>query len=424
MTPVRRPLSRIYWHRTFHSLVHARNFRLFFLGQLVSVTGTWMQMVATAWLVLQLTGSGVALGIETALAFGPIIVLGPWAGTLADHRDKRRILIGTQVAFGALALALWALVATGSATLSVVYVLALLQGVVTAIDMPARQSFYAEMVGPDDVANAISLNSAVMTGTRIIGPAFAGIAIAALGLAACFLVNGLSYLAVIGALLAMRPDELHRRPNEGPATGRVRAGLRYVWTTPELRRPLMLMAVLFTFSFNFSVLLPLLAIDAFGGDAGTLGLLLSFMGIGSLVGALAMANRRGATPRRLAWQATAFGAVSLAIAIAPTLAVELAALVVVGFVSIVFMITANSFLQLTARPDMRGRVMAIYGVVFLGGTPFGGPIAGFVGEHLGPRAGVALGAAIALAASLVALRAFGREPAVVTGIAEDRALAA
>ncbi len=415
---------RRHLHRTFHSLVHARNFRLFFSGQLVSVTGTWMQMVATAWLVLQLTGSGVALGVETALAFGPMIVLGPWAGTLADHRDRRRILIGTQVAFGALALVLWALVATGSATLSVVYVLALLQGIVTAIDMPARQSFYAEMVGPDDVANAISLNSAVMTGTRIVGPALAGVAIATVGLAACFLVNGLSYLAVIGALLAMRPDELHRRRYDGPAKGRVRQGLRYVWTTPELRRPLMLMAVLFTFSFNFSVLLPLLAVDSFNGDAGTLGLLLSFMGVGSLVGALAMANRRGPTPRRLAVQAAAFGVLSLAMALAPTLSFALATMVVVGFAAIVFMITANSLLQLTARPEMRGRVMAIYGMVFLGGTPIGGPLAGFVGEHLGPRAGLALGAVIAVAAGLIALRVFGRGAEMPGALVEEPALAA
>lgn len=421
MTKVRRHL-----HRTFHSLVHARNFRLFFIGQLVSVTGTWMQMVATAWLVLQLTGSGVALGIETALAFGPMIVLGPWAGTMADRRDKRRILIGTQISFGVLALALWALVATGAATLTVVYVLAFLQGIATAIDMPSRQSFYAEMVGPGDVANAISLNSAVMTGTRIVGPAFAGLAIGSVGLAACFLINGLSYVAVIGALLAMRPDELHRLPTEGSSRGRIREGLRYVWTTPELRNPIALMAVLYTFSFNFSVLLPLVAQDTFGGDAGTLGVLFSFMGVGSLIGALAMANRAAPTPHGLAVMSTAFGGVCLAIALAPTLPLELAALVVVGFVSIVFMITANSLLQLTSRPDMRGRVMAIYGVVFLGGTPIGGPIAGFVGQHFGPRVGVALGAAVAVAAGSVALRAFGgrRADAVDLAVAEEPALAA
>jgi MFS family permease len=393
-------------HRTFHSL-HSRNFRLFFVGQAVSVTGTWMQAVAAAWLVLQLTGSGVALGIETALTFAPILFIGGWAGGMADRHDKRTILIATQIAFAVLALALWGTVATGVVELWMVYALSFLQGVVTAVDTPTRQSFYVEMVGPKDLTNAVSLNSAVMTGTRIIGPALAGVLIAGVGLAWCFFLNGVSYIAVIGGLYAMRVRDLHRReaPSDG---GRFREGLRYAWSTPELRSPLLLMAVLFTFSFNFSVLLPLLAEGTFHGDAGTYGLLLSLMGAGSLVGALAMARRNTPSPKRLALWAIGFGLVSALSAMAPSLDAEMVVLVPLGLVAIAFMITANSTLQLTSRPEMRGRVMALYSVVFLGGTPIGAPIAGFIGEHLGPRVGIAIGAMTAIAAGAIGLRALSR----------------
>ena len=394
-------------HRTFHSVRHSRNFRLFFVGQAVSVSGTWVQYVASSWLVLQLTGSGVALGIVTALSFAPILLIGAWAGVLADRHDKRAILLGTQTAFAVLALALWALVASGVVVLWMVYLLSFLQGIVTAVDNPARQSFFAEMVGPDELTNAVSLNSAVMTGTRIVGPALAGLLIATAGIAACFLVNGVSYLAVIAGLLAMRPEDL-RRTNAPRERGQLRQGLRYVWETPALRLTLVVSAVLFAFSFNFSVLLPLLAERTFAGDAGTLGLLLAVMGLGSLVGALAMARGTRPSERRLVVSAALLGLVSIAAALAPVLRVELAVMAVLGLVSIVFMITANTTLQLTSRPDMRGRVMALYSVVFLGGTPFGAPVAGWVAEHLGPRVGMALGGAAAMAVGLVAWR-FGTE---------------
>jgi MFS family permease len=389
-------------HRTFHAVHHSRNFRLFFAGQAVSVTGTWVQYVASSWLVLRLTGSGVALGVVTALSFAPVLVLGAWAGVLADRYDKRRILLGTQAAFAVLALALWGLVAADAVHLWAVYGLAFLQGVVTAVDTPARQSFFAEMVSAEHLTNAVSLNSAVMTGTRIVGPAIAGLLIAGVGLEACFLVNGLSYLAVIGGLLAMRPEELHRTPVPRDGGG-LRAGLRYVWRTPELRTPLVVMAVIFTLSFNFQVLMPLLAEDAFDGDARTLGWLLSFMGIGSLVGALGMARRARPNPVRLMRSAAALGALSVAAAVMPNLPSELAALVVLGFVAIVFMITANTTLQLTARPEMRGRVMALYSVVFLGGTPIGAPIAGWTAEWLGPRWGLGIGGLVAVGVGLVGL---------------------
>lgn len=400
-------------HRTFHALGHSRNFRLFFAGQAVSVTGTWMQMVATAWLVLRLTGSGVALGIETALAFGPILLLGAWGGAIADRHDKRTVLLGAQVAYATLALALWALVATDVVELGLVYALALGQGIVTAIEMPTRHSFFAEMVEPRDLTNAVSLNSAVMTGTRIVGPALAGVLIAGVGMEWCFLINGVSYLAVIGALVSMRRDELRRQraPREA---GAIREGLRYAWRTPGLRRPLVLMSALFLFSFNYSVLLPLFAERTLRGGAGTLGTLLSMMGVGSLAGALVIAGRARADEHRLALAAAVVGLMTVLTAIAPTTSVASVAMIALGFASIVFMITANSTLQLTARPDMRGRVMALYGMVFLGSTPIGGPIAGWVGEHLGARVGLAGGGTVALATGAIGLWLFARRDAAAS----------
>ncbi len=397
MSPVRRVV-----HRTFHSIGHSRNFRLFFIGQAVSVSGTWMQMVAAAWLVFRLTGSGVALGIDTALAFGPMLLFGSLGGAFADGHDKRRILLATQVAFGLLALALWGLVAAGVVELWMVYSLSFLQGVVTSIDQPTRQSFFAEMVEPRDLTNAVSLNSAVMTGTRIVGPALAGLLIHGVGMQWCFLVNAVSYLGVIAGLLAMRPAEL--RPLRAPReAGAIRKGLRYVWGTGELRRPLLLMSVLFLFTFNYTVLMPLFARRTFGGDAGTLGLLFSVTGVGSLLGALVMAGRSGFGERRLAISAAVVGVVTTLVAIAPTLDLAVVSMVPLGIASIVFFITANATLQLTARPDMRGRVMALYGIVFLGSTPIGGPVAGWVAERFGARAGFAGGGVIAVVTGIVGL---------------------
>ena len=405
MTPVGRAV-----HRTFHALGHSRNFRLFFVGQAISVTGTWMQMVAAAWLVLRLTGSGVALGIDTALAFGPILLLGPLGGSLADRHDKRSILLATQVTFGGLALALWAVVASGVVELWMVYGLSLLQGITTAIDQPTRQSFFAEMVEARDLPNAVSLNSAVMTGTRIVGPALAGALIAGVGLPWCFFLNAVSYLGVIVALLAMRAKEL--RPQRAPReAGAIREGLRYAWRTGALRRPLLLMSVLYLFTFNYSVLMPLFAERTFQGDAGTLALLFSVAGIGSLAGALFMAGRPRPGERPLAVAAVGVGIVTTLVAFAPSLDVAVVSMLPLGAASIVFFVTANSTLQLTSRPEMRGRVMALYGIVFLGTTPFGAPIAGWVGQHLGPRFAFAAGGVIALVTGLIGLWLLSRRSA-------------
>jgi MFS family permease len=386
---------------TFRSL-EVRNYRLYFFGQIVSVTGTWMQSVGQAWLMLQLTGSAVALGTVTALQFLPILLFGPWGGVVADRVDKRRLLILTQSTSAALAMVLGVLVATGVVEPWMVYVLALLLGMVTLVDMPARQSFVIEMVGPVHVTNAVSLNSVVVNAGRIVGPAVAGVLIATVGIAVCFFANGASYLAVIGGLMAMRQAELRRAARAQRTRGQLREGLRYAWSTRELRVPLLVMAVVGTLGFNFSVLLPLMARFAFHRGAAVYGELFSLMGVGAVTGGLVVAARARPNGRLLAGSAMAFGVAILAAAAAPTLAAEMVVIAAVGVVSIAFISTANSILQLRSRDDMRGRIMALYSVVFLGVTPIGAPVVGFVAERFGPRAGLVLGGAATLLAGLAA----------------------
>lgn len=398
MTPI-----RVTAHRTFHSLLHGRTFRRFYAGQAISLTGTWVHQIASAWLVLQLTHSGVALGIQTALTFTPILLFGVWGGTVADRLDRRKVLLATQSSFAVLALALGLLTVTGTVVLWMVYAISLVQGVVTAIDNPTRQSFYADMVRPKDLPNAVSLNSAIVTGTRIIGPALAGILIATVGIGPCFLANGLSYLAVIWSLHLIRA-EVGIHATDDHSGGSVMDGLRYVRRTPGLLRPLVLMAVLFLFSFNFSVLLPLLAVDGFGGGAATFGAMMSLIGVGSLAGALLLAHKPRPGMRFLGASAVAFGIFSIALAWAPGMGMATAALIPLGVASIAFMVTGNATLQMRADPAMRGRVMALFSVVFLGSTPFGAPLAGWAAEALGTRVAFSIGGMIAMLAGVVALR--------------------
>jgi len=387
--------------RTFRSL-RVRNYRLFFFGQLVSVSGTWMQQVAQDWLVLRLTNEPLPLGITTALQFTPILALGAWAGVVADRLDKRRLLLATQAAMAALALVLGVLTATGAIRLWMVYLLALLLGFATAFDMPTRQAFVSEMVGPGQVVNAIGLNSAVFNSARVIGPAAAGVVIATVGIATAFLVNAVSYLAVIGGLLAMDPARLHRLPPVERASGQIRAGLRYVWTTPVLRSTIALVAVVGTLGLNFRVALPLLARFTFGGDATVYGALASIMAAGSVVGALAAARRSRPSPALLLGSVAVFGVLSVAAAAAPTLVLEMVVLAPLGLASIAFLATANSTVQLGSSPELRGRVMALYGLVFLGSTPLGGLLAGWMADRFGPRSIMLLAGVSSLVAAGVA----------------------
>jgi MFS family permease len=394
MSPIVRAVNK-----TFSSL-HIRNFRLFLVGQLISMTGTWMQTVALGWLVLTMTNSGVAVGVTLALQFGPILLGGLWGGLLADRFDKRRILIRTQSAAGIVATALFAISISEIATLPMIFFLTFLLGCVTAIDNPARQSFVTEMVGPDHVTNAVSLNSAVFNASRIIGPAFAAVVIATIGLPWAFLFNGLSFAGVIAAMFLMDPSALHREPPVQRGRGQLRAGLRYVWVKPELRYTVLLVAVVATLGLNFSVVLPLMARFVFDKGAETFGVLTSAMAAGALTGALVSAARTRPTRRLLLGSAAAFGALTISAAAAPTLSVLTLLLPFVGAASITFIATANATLQLNSGSAMRGRVMALHGLVFLGSTPLGGPLIGWISEEFGARAGLAVGGAATLVAAV------------------------
>lgn len=392
MTPLLRLTTK-----TFQSL-RVKNYRWYFFAQIISMSGTWMQSVAQGWLVLQITDSGVALGVTAALQFLPVLLFGAWGGVIADRFDKRKTLVATQVAFAILAIALGGLESAGIVRLWMVYVLSLLFGFVSVIDIPVRQSFVVEMVGPQDLSNAVGLNSAIFTSARVIGPAIAGILISTVGIAICFYVNGASYAAVIVGLMAMDVTKLSKRPRVSRAPGQVREGFRYIWSNPKLRHTLIMLAIIGTFSFNFSVLLPLLAKFVFHGGAGLLATMTSVMGAGALVGALTTAARHRPTRRMLHVSAAIMGAALLLAGIAPSLGLELVLLAIMGGASIAFVSTANSTLQLTSEDAMRGRVMAMYSVVIVGSSPLGGPLLGWIAEHLGPRAGLEAGGIAALAA--------------------------
>jgi MFS family permease len=400
--------------KTFASMHVSRNFRLFFVGQLISVTGTWVNWTAGAVLVLELTDSGIALGIQAALLFLPVLLFGVWAGSLADRFDKRRILVWSNGGYAVLAVVQFGLVATDVVQIWMVFVIAFLTGLILAIEPPTRQSFYVELVGEEHITNAISLNSAVFTGTRVLGGALAGIMIDAFGLWSPFLLDTISYIAVIAALLAMRTGELHAQRKAVREPGLVRAGLRYVWSSQALRVPLVVMLLVYLFTFNFSVVIPLHAYRTYDGSPMEIGWLYAALGLGAFIGAIAMANRQTRpTLRRLAAFSVAFGVFTAVAGVAPTFLLALASMVPVGYVSMLFAITANSTLQQFTRADMRGRVMALYTTIFLGSTAIGGPITGWFAESWGAPATFVASGAVAVVAGLVALRG-RREAATAT----------
>lgn len=389
--------------RTFSSL-GVRNFRLYFIGQIVSVSGTWMQRVAQSWLVLELTGSGTAIGLVTALQFLPILLLAPQGGVIADRWDKRRLLLITQTMAGILAATLGVLVVTDAVRLWMVYVLAAALGLVNSVDNPTRQTFVIEMVGRDTVTNAVSLYSVLVNVARVFGPAAAGALIVATGIGICFLINSATYLAVIVALLLMRASELTPAPVQPRRRGQFRDGLRYVRATQSVLIPLLMMGVVGTFAYEYQVVLPLFAKFTFGGDAGTFAAMTAWTGAGAVVGGLFTAGRRSRTGVTLAWTAMLFGTVQVATSTAPTLTVALASFVVLGAVSISFLALGNATLQLNSTPEMRGRVMGLWAVGFLGSTAVGGPIMGWIGEHIGPRVALGAGGILTLLAGAIAFR--------------------
>ncbi|GLY06568.1 MFS transporter [Actinoplanes sp. NBRC 101535] len=386
--------------RTFASL-SVRNYRWYFLGQLIGQPGKWMQTTAQSWLMLELTGSGTAVGVTVAAQFLPVLLFGPYGGVLVDRWDKRRLMIVTQVLTALFATILGVLVVTGTVEVWMVYLLAAGTGGMNVVDSPARQSFAIEMVGPAQVTNAVTLNTTVINIAKIAGPALAGVAIALVGTGVCFLVNGAASLAVVAALAAIRPAELLRPPPAGRGPGQVAEGLRHVAATPALRTTLTMLAIVGCLATQFPVVLPLLAQETFGAGADAYATLYSLLGIGAVLGGLATASRSGSGTSRLTVLAALLAVAFALVAAAPTLWSAGALLVVVGLLSAQFNITANGTLQIAADPRMRGRVMSLWSMALLGTTPLGGPVVGAVSEHLSPRWGMAIGALGAAAAGLV-----------------------
>lgn len=387
---------------TFRSL-QVRNFRLFFTGQLISQIGNWLTLVAQTLLVLELTDSGVALGLLAAAQFGPVLLLGAFAGLVADRSDKRRLLIVVQSFAMLQSFALGALAFMDSPPVWAIYVMAGLGGLATAFDNPARRSFVVEMVPESHITNAVSLNSALMTGARVVGPALGGVLVVTVGFGWAFWLDGLSYVAVIAGLRMIDPSALRRSPVQQRGKGQIRAGLQYAWSVAELRVPLLMMALIGTLAFNFQTVLPLFVTRDLGGSKLTFSLLMSVVSAGSLVGALASARRKDLSVRTVGLTAVGFGMAMGALAVAPNQPLAFAAGVAMGLASITFMTTSTAIVQLRADPIMRGRVLALQAIVFLGSTPIGGPIVGAIAEHWGARWAVALGGAAALAAGAYGL---------------------
>ncbi len=384
------------------------NYRRYMAGQSVSLIGTWMQMAAQSWLVLSITHSSTMLGLIVALQTLPVLLLGPYGGVIADRVDKRRLMVILQSAMGVQALALGLLTVTGLVQLWEIGLLAALLGLNNAFENPARQSFMLEMVGPENLRNAVSLNSVLVNVARVIGPAVAGILIATTGEGVCFLVNAASFVAVVASLTTLDRTAISPSPPSGREPGQLREGLRYIKSNPQLGVPLAMMALAGCLAYEFQVTLPVMASQGLHAGATGFGFMTSAMGVGAVLGGLVVANKGKTGLPPLVMAATAFGVVLLLAALAPSLPVEIFALALAGGASISFMSTGNSTLQLTAAPNMRGRVMSLWFVAFQGSTPIGGPIIGWVMAEFGARAGLGVGGVTCLLVALLGLMALRR----------------
>ncbi|GAB3591476.1 MFS transporter [Angustibacter peucedani] len=389
---------------TFRSL-RTFNYRVWAMGAIVSNVGTWMQRVAQDWLVLTVLTdhSSVAVGITTGLQFAPMLLLAPVAGLLADRVPKRRLLIGTQTAMGVVGLVLGLLVVTDAVQLWHAYVLAAALGVAAAVDAPARQAFVSEMVPREDLSNAVGLNSASFHAARIIGPGVAGLLIAWVGTGPVFLINAITFLAVIGSLTRMRVSELRPADRAPRGRGQLREGVRYVRSRPDIVLIMAIICLVGTFGLNFQMTTAIMATGAFGKGSGEYGLLGSIMAIGSLGGALLAARRERPRLRLVIGATFAFGLFASIASLMPTYTLFAIALIPVGLSSLTLMTSANATVQLSVAPQMRGRVMALYMAIFMGGTPVGAPIIGWVGSTFGPRWTILVGGLVSLATALVAL---------------------
>jgi MFS family permease len=405
---------------TFRSM-HVRNFRLFFGGQLVSQVGNWLTLVAQTLLVLKLTNNGIALGALAAAQFGPVLLLGSWAGLVADRSDKRKLLLIVQTIAMAQSFTLAALAFMGHPPVLAIYAVAMVGGVTIAFDNPARRAFVVEMVPEEDMQNAVSLNSALMTSSRVIGPTIAGLLIHTVGYGWCFLSDALSYIAVIAALWAMRTEELRPSPVTAKARGQIREGLRYARSVPELWMPLTMMAVVGTLSYNFQTIFPLFTKRDLHGSVLTFTFLFAVVSVGALVGALSTARRTTISVRDVALASLGYGIAMTMMTFAPDQWVAYGFGLLLGFASISFLVASTAIVQIRSAPEMRGRVLALQAMLFLGSTPIGGPIVGWISQEWGARYAIALGAAAALAAGLWGLakaRGLEREPTPASAVAD------
>ncbi|OBB99817.1 MULTISPECIES: MFS transporter [unclassified Gordonia (in: high G+C Gram-positive bacteria)] len=384
------------------------NYRLYFGGQAVSLIGTWMQATAQAWLVLTLSGSSSILGLIVALQALPILIIGPYAGVIADRVDRRLLMIFLQSIMGVLALVLAILTLGGWIAVWQIAILALLLGLNNAFENPARQAFIHQIVGESLIRNAVTLNSVMVNAARAIGPAVAGVLLAAVGAGWCFVINATSFVAVVVSLVAMRTSEISHEIPVPRAKGQLREGLRYVRSKPILWVPLVMMALVGTLAYEFQVSLPVAARDVFDGGPQAFGFMTSSMGVGAVVGGLIVAARGTTGLRTLIVTATGFGITIAVTAAAPSLWLAIVALFFVGWLSVSFMSTGNATLQLNSRPQMRGRVMALWSVAFMGSTPIGGPLIGAITEVAGARTGLAVGAASCFVAAAIGLAVWRR----------------
>jgi len=404
-----------------------RNYRLFFGGQLVSLVGTWMMAVAQSWLVLQLTGDPFILGLVAAVQFTPVLILGLFGGIIADSLPKRRTLIITQGSAAILSFAMTILVVTGTVQVWHVFVVAALMGVRNAFDMPTRQAFAVEMVGREDIGNAVALNSAMFNGARVVGPALAGLAIGVFGVALAFLVDAISYLAVIGALLAMRDTELHARPgiarpeSAAQVLENLREGLHYVRSTPLVLLAISVIGIVSTFGMNFSVIIPPLTQAVLHSDATGYGFLMAATGVGSLVAALTIAFSGRTGPIIIGAGALVLGLAEVVVGASQIFALSLVAMFFAGLGGIAMAATANTVIQMSVPDRLRGRVMSVYTTVFAGSTPIGGPTLGWVASTLGPAIAITIGGVASAAAGAAAIFFARRLPAGTGRVTPGRA---
>jgi MFS family permease len=409
--PPRQPVGTA--SRSAFRSLRNRNYRLFFSGQSLSQAGTWMQNIAIGWAALELSHSGVVLGVVTAARAVPMLLLGTWGGLIADRTDNRRMLVLTQTTMGCVSLLLAVLSATGMLNLVALISLCLALGLVNVVDNPTRQSLISQLVSPGDLPNAIALNSVAMSLSRVLGPSAGGLVIAAVGVSPCFFGNAVSFAAVIVSLLAMNTGQIVPAKREVRAPGQIRSGLRYVRSTPELLHPMIMIVVTGILAWEFPVTLPLITTRTFGAGAAAYGTATAAMGIGSVVGGLIVARRVRLTVRTLCVSSVLWGAAITLAAAAPALSALFVLLVLVGGGSVTFNSMAKTLLQLRSKPEYRGRVVSLWSTAWLGGPVLGAPLVGWVGSTFGARSGLLTGgiAAIAIGVAILVVSGSSRGPA-------------